>query len=318
MDIRTLAERELSELPLFDMTEWLARKGEYDPSFRLVASEFGVITTLLDHGYYEEASERIVPLLGMKVPAAFHRLGLALEVKANGKKAAKRRFRSFSSAVIQHSDLAEWRQAFKFDKKWLGLPLVVGLAAAALIFWPDAEPPVVPVVTPDESDQPVVETVTEEEALAERLEELEAEVARLEKENEKLQDSDEQKPTESPEKEPDTSTGVVPLTEVEALVQDKKYEQADQLLDGKAKAGQEQAVGFYRLLVDNKLGQAEIADYAAYIESYPESGYKADVLWMKGIAEKKANDPTYRETLTTVSEMEGTYWAPIAKSVLEE
>ncbi|MBR2078155.1 MAG: hypothetical protein IJ878_12515, partial [Exiguobacterium sp.] len=74
MDIRTLAERELSELPLFDMTEWLARKGEYDPSFRLVASEFGVITTLLDHGYYEEASERIVPLLGMKVPAAFHRL----------------------------------------------------------------------------------------------------------------------------------------------------------------------------------------------------------------------------------------------------
>lgn len=85
MDIRTLAERELSELPLFDMTEWLARKGEYDPSFRLVASEFGVITTLLDHGYYEEASERIAPLLGMKVPAAFHRLGLALEVKANGK-----------------------------------------------------------------------------------------------------------------------------------------------------------------------------------------------------------------------------------------
>lgn len=315
MDIRTLAERELSELPLFDMTEWLARKGEYDPSFRLVASEFGVITTLLDHGYYEEASERIVPLLGMKVPAAFHRLGLALEVKANGKKAAKRRFRSFSSAVIQHSDLAEWRQAFKFDKKWLGLPLVVGLAAVALVFWPDSEPPV---VTPDEPDEVVVETVTEEEALAERLEELEAEVARLEKENEKLQDSDEQKPEESTEEAPDTSTDVVPLTEVEALVQDKQYEKADRLLDGNAKVGQEQAVGFYRLLVDNKLGQADIADYAAYLESYPESGYKADVLWMKGIAEKKANDPAYRETLTTVSEMEGTYWAPIAKSVLEE
>ncbi|MBR3062663.1 MAG: hypothetical protein IKG65_09705 [Exiguobacterium sp.] len=315
MDIRTLAERELSELPLFDMTEWLARKGEYDPSFRLVASEFGVITTLLDHGYYEEASERIVPLLGMKVPAAFHRLGLALEVKANGKKAAKRRFRSFSSAVIQHSDLAEWRQAFKFDKKWLGLPLVVGLAAVALVFWPDSEPPV---VTPDEPDEVVVETVTEEEALAERLEELEAEVARLEEENEKLQDSDEQKPEESTEEAPDTSTDVVPLAEVEALVQDKQYEKADRLLDGKAKVGQEQAVGFYRLLVDNKLGQADMADYAAYLKSYPESGYKADVLWMKGIAEKKANDPAYRETLTTVSEMEGTYWAPIAKSVLEE
>ncbi|WP_312048474.1 hypothetical protein [Exiguobacterium profundum] len=315
MDIRTLAERELSELPLFDMTEWLARKGEYDPSFRLVASEFGVITTLLDHGYYEEASERIVPLLGMKVPAAFHRLGLALEVKANGKKAAKRRFRSFSSAVIQHSDLAEWRQAFKFDKKWLGLPLVVGLAAVALVFWPDSEPPV---VTPDEPDEVVVETVTEEEALAERLEELEAEVARLEKENEKLQDSDEQKPEESTEEAPDTSTDVVPLAEVESLVQDKQYEKADRLLDGNAKVGQEQAVGFYRLLVNNKLGQADIADYAAYLESYPESGYKADVLWMKGIAEKKANDPAYRETLTTVSEMEGTYWAPIAKSVLEE
>ncbi|MBR2759423.1 MAG: hypothetical protein IKD52_15430 [Exiguobacterium sp.] len=315
MDIRTLAERELSELPLFDMTEWLARKGEYDPSFRLVASEFGVITTLLDHGYYEEASERIVPLLGMKVPAAFHRLGLALEVKANGKKAAKRRFRSFSSAVIQHSDLAEWRQAFKFDKKWLGLPLVVGLAAGALVFWPDAEPPV---VTPDESDEVVVETVTEEEALAERLEELEAEVARLEEENEKLQDSDEQKPEESTEEAPDTSTDVVPLAEVESLVQGKQYEKADRLLDGKAKVGQEQAVGFYRLLVDNKLGQADMADYAAYLKSYPESGYKADVLWMKGIAEKKVNDPAYRETLTTVSEMEGTYWAPIAKSVLEE
>ncbi|VXB64704.1 conserved hypothetical protein [Exiguobacterium sp. 8H] len=315
MDIRTLAERELSELPLFDMTEWLARKGEYDPSFRLVASEFGVITTLLDHGYYEEASERIVPLLGMKVPAAFHRLGLALEVKANGRKAAKRRFRSFSSAVIQHSDLAEWRQAFKLDKKWLGLPLVVSLAAGALIFWPDAEPPV---VSPDEPDEVVVETVTEEEALAERLEELEAEVARLEEENEKLQDSDEQKPKESTEEAPDTSTDVVPLAEVEALVQDKQYEKADRLLGGKAKVGQEQAVGFYRLLVDNKLGQADIADYAAYLESYPESGYKADVLWMKGIAEKKANDPAYRETLTTVSEMEGTYWAPIAKSVLEE
>ncbi|WP_214703165.1 MULTISPECIES: hypothetical protein [unclassified Exiguobacterium] len=315
MDIRTLAERELSELPLFDMTEWLARKGEYDPSFRLVASEFEVITTLLDHGYYEEASERIVPLLGMKVPAAFHRLGLALEVKANGKKAAKRRFRSFSSAVIQHSDLAEWRQVFKFDKKWLGLPLVVGLAAGVLAFWPNAEPPV---VTPDESDQVVMETVTEEEALAERLEELEAEVARLEEENEKLQDSDDQKPTESTEEAPAVSTNIVPLTEVEALVQDKQYEKADRLLGGKAKAGQEQAVGFYRLLVDNKLGQAEINDYANYVDSYPESGYKADVLWMKGIAEKKANDPAYRDTLTTVSEMEGTYWAPIAKSVLEE
>ncbi|WP_215143230.1 hypothetical protein [Exiguobacterium qingdaonense] len=315
MDIRTLAERELSELPLIDMTEWLARKGEHDPSFRLVASEFEVITTLLDHGYYEEASERIVPLLGMKVPAAFHRLGLALEVKANGKKAAKRRFRSFSSVVIQHADLAEWRRAFKFDKKWLGLPLVVGLAATALMFWPDAEPPIAPL---NEADQVVVETVTEEEALAERLEELEAEVARLEEENEKLQDSDEQKPEESTEEAPGTSTDVVPLTEVEALVQDKQYEEADRLLKGEAKAGQEQAVGFYRLLVDNKLGKAEISDYANYIESYPESGYKADVLWMKGIAEKKANDPTYRETLTTVSQMEGTYWAPIAKSVLEE
>lgn len=160
--------------------------------------------------------------------------------------------------------------------------------------------------------------MTEEEALAERLEELEAEVARLEEENEKLQDSDEQKPKESTEEAPDTSTDVVPLAEVEALVQDKQYEKADRLLGGKAKVGQEQAVGFYRLLVDNKLGQADMADYAAYLESYPESGYKADVLWMKGIAEKKANDPAYRETLTTVSEMEGTYWAPIAKSVLEE
>ncbi|MCT4784998.1 hypothetical protein ACFQO8_01340 [Exiguobacterium aestuarii] len=314
MDIRTLAERELSELPLIDMTEWLARKGEHDPSFRLVASEFGVITTLLDHGYYEEASERIVPLLGMKVPAAFHRLGLALEVKANGKKAAKRRFRSFSSAVIQHSDLAEWRQAFKFDKKWLGLPLVVGLAAAALIFWPDAEPPIVP---PSETDQVVVETVTEEEAMAERLKELEAEVARLEKENEQLQDQEEA-PSDVKEEKSTPAPDVVPLAEVEALVQDKQYEQAEQLLDGKAKAGQEQAVGFYRLLVDNKLGEATIADYAAYLESYPESGYKADVLWMKGIAEKKADDPAYRDTLTTVSEMEGTYWAPIAKSVLDE
>ncbi|WP_214816479.1 hypothetical protein [Exiguobacterium sp. s59] len=314
MDIRTLAERELSELPLIDMTEWLARKGEHDPSFRLVASEFGVITTLLDHGYYEEASERIVPLLGMKVPAAFHRLGLALEVKANGKKAAKRRFRSFSTAVIQHSDLAEWRQTFKFDKKWLGLPLVVGLAAAALIFWPDAEPPIVP---PSETDQVVVETVTEEEAMAERLKELEAEVARLEKENEQLQDQEEA-PTDATEEQSTPAPDVVPLAEVEALVQDKQYEQAEQLLDGKAKAGQEQAVGFYRLLVDNKLGKATIADYAAYLESYPESGYKADVLWMKGIAEKKADDPAYRDTLTTVSEMEGTYWAPIAKSVLDE
>lgn len=314
MDIRTLAERELSELPLFDMTEWLARKGEHDPSFRLVASEFGVITTLLDHGYYEEASERIVPLLGMKVPAAFHRLGLALEVKANGKKAAKRRFRSFSPAVIQHSDLTEWRQAFKFNKKWLGLPLVVGLAAAALVFWPDAEPPIVP---PSETDQVVVETVTEEEAMAERLKELEAEVARLEKENEQLQGQEETS-SDSAEEKPNQAPEVVPLAEVEALVQDKQYEQAEQLLDGKAKAGQEQAVGFYRLLVDNKLGKAKIADYAAYLDSYPESGYKADVLWMKGIAEKKADDPAYRDTLTTVSEMKGTYWAPIAKSVLDE
>lgn len=107
MDVRTLADRELTELPLIDMTEWLVRKGEHDPTFRLVANEFGVVMTLLDHGYYSEASERIVPLLGMKVPAAFHRLGLALEVKANGKKAAKRRFRSLSPAVMNHADLSD-------------------------------------------------------------------------------------------------------------------------------------------------------------------------------------------------------------------
>ena len=315
MDVRTLAERELTELPLFDMTEWLVRKGEHDPSFRLVASEFGVVTTLLDHGYYEEASERIIPLLGMKVPAAFYRLGLALEVKANGKKAAKRRFRSFSSAVMQHADLSEWRQAFKFEKKWLGLPLAVVIAGAGLAFWPDAEPPVAPPAVPKE---PVVETVTEDEAFAKRLEELEAEVERLEKENEKLQAKEEEQAEEEAPAATKEEVAVVPLTEVEQLVQDKQYEKADRLLDGQAKKGQEQAVAFYRLLVDNKLDQAEIADYADYVKRYPDSGYKVDVLWMKGIAEKKAGDPAYRDTLTTVAEMDGTYWAPIAKSVLDE
>lgn len=307
MDVRTLADRELAELPLIDMTEWLVRKGEHDPTFRLVANEFGVVTTLLDHGYYIEASERIVPLLGMKVPAAFHRLGLALEVKANGKKAAKRRFRSFSPAVTGHADLSAWRNAFKWNKSWLGLPLVVGLGLVALIFWPDSEPPP---VTPTASNERV-ETVTEDEALAKRLEELEQEVARLEEANEALQTEDET--TEAPE-----APAVIPLGEVETLVSDKRYEEADALLIGKAKAGQEQAVGFYRLLVDNKLGEADIADYAAYVETYPESGYKADVLWMKGIAEKKAGDDTYRTTLAEVAAMDGTYWAPIAKSVLEE
>lgn len=307
MDVRTLADRELAELPLIDMTEWLVRKGEHDPTFRLVANEFEVVTTLLDHGYYIEASERIVPLLGMKVPAAFHRLGLALEVKANGKKAAKRRFRSFSPAVIGHADLSDWKNAFKWDKTWLGLPLIVGLGLVALAFWPDPAPPP---VTPSASDERVV-TVTEEEALEKRLEELEKEVARLEEANEALQTEDET--TESPE-----AQAVIPLAKVETLVSDKRYKEADALLVGKAKAGQEQAVGFYRLLVDNKLGEAEIEDYAAYVETYPESGYKADVLWMKGIAEKKAGDDMYRTTLAEVASMDGTYWAPIAKSVLEE
>lgn len=306
MDVRTLADRELTELPLIDMTEWLVRKGEHDPTFRLVANEFGVVMTLLDHGYYSEASERIVPLLGMKVPAAFHRLGLALEVKANGKKAAKRRFRSLSPAVMNHADLSDWRAAFKWKVRWLGLPAVVALALAALAFWPDAPtPPVAPVM-----EAPEVVTVTEDEALAKRLEELEQEVARLEQENESLQ-------AEEPITEEAAPTEV-PLAEVESLVSDKRYEEADALLDGKAKAGQEQAVGFYRLLVDNKLEQADISDYAAYVEAYPESGYRADVLWMKGIAEKKQGDAAYRTTLAEVAAMEGTYWAPIAESVLSQ
>lgn len=311
MDARTLAERELAELPLIDMTEWLIRKGEHDPTFRLVANEFGVVVTLLDHGYYVEASERIVPLLGMKVPAAFHRLGLALEMKANGKKAAKRRFRSLSPAVMQHADLSPWRDVFKWDKKWLGLPAVVALALVALAFWPDATPPVAPVT----EDAPRVETVTEDEALAKRLEELEREVARLEEANESLQTE------EAPVEEEASATPtqqVIPLAEVETLVQDERYKEADALLVGKAKAGQEQAVGFYRLLVDNKLGEADVSDYAAYVEAYPESGYKTDVLWMKGIAEKKAGDEAYRTTLAEVAAMEGSYWAPIAKSVLED
>ncbi|MCC5891146.1 hypothetical protein [Exiguobacterium sp.] len=311
MDVRTLADRELTELPLIDMTEWLVRKGEHDPTFRLVANEFGVVMTLLDHGYYSEASERIVPLLGMKVPAAFHRLGLALEVKANGKKAAKRRFRSFSSAVVNHADLSDWRSAFKWDMKWFGLPAVVALALAALVFWPEAStPPAAPV-----TETPEVVTVTEEEALAKRLEELEQEVARLEQENEALQAED---PATEETAPAEAAQAEVPLAEVESLVSDKRYEEADALLVGKAKAGQEQAVGFYRLLVDNKLEKADISDYAAYIEAYPESGYKADVLWMKGIAEKKQGDAAYRTTLAEVAAMEGTYWAPIAESVLKQ
>lgn len=314
MDARTLAERELAELPLIDMTEWLIRKGEHDPTFRLVANEFGVVMTLLDHGYFVEASERIVPLLGMKVPAAFHRLGIALEMKANGKKAAKRRFRSLSPAVIQHADLSPWRDAFKWDKKWLGLPAVVALALVALAFWPDPPPPAIPVT----EDAPRVETVTEDEALAKRLEELEQEVARLEEANEALQTEDTPIEDEASVEEDAPETRVIPLADVETLVQDERYQEADALLVGKAKAGQEQAVGFYRLLVDNKLGEAEVSDYAAYIEAYPESGYKTDVLWMKGIAEKKAGDETYRTTLAEVAAMEGTYWAPIAKSVLED
>lgn len=317
MDVRKLAERELAELPLIDMKEWLIRKGEHDSTFRLVANEFGVVTTLVDHGYYVEASERIVPLLGMKVPAAFHRLGLALEMKANGKKAAKRRFRSYTPAVMQHADLSQWRNAFKWDKKWLGLPAAVVLALVALLNWPTSSD--LP-KTPPVAEQPRVETVTEDEALAKRLEELEKEVKRLEQENNALQSEDEdseEAPQETVE-ETTTSTAQVPLSEVETLVQDKQYEEADALLEGTPKTGQEQAVGFYRLLVDNKLEQAEISDYDAYLKEYPDSGYKVDVLWMKGIAEKKAGDETYRATLSEVAAMEDTYWAPIAQSVLEE
>lgn len=313
MDGRTLAERELSELPLVDMTEWLIRKGEHDPTFRLVANEFGAVMTLLDHGYYVEASERIVPLLGMKVPAAFHRLGLALEMKANGTKAAKRRFRSLSPAVMQHAELAPWRNVFKWDKRWLALPAVVTLVLTGLAFWPDLTPSIAPV----SEDAPRVETVTEDEALAKRLEELEQEVARLEEANEALK-TEETPVIEEVEEEEEVTAQIIPLGEVETLVKDKRYEEADTLLVGKAKAGQEQAVGFYRLLVDNKLGEANVSDYEAYMEAYPESGYKADVLWMKGIAEKKAGDDAYRTTLAEVAAMEDTYWAPIAKSVLEE
>ena len=39
---------------------------------------------------------------------------------------------------------------------------------------------------------------------------------------------------------------------------------------------------------------------------------------MTGIAEKKAGDDMYRTTLAEVAAMDGTYWAPIAKSVLVE
>ncbi|MCY1689819.1 hypothetical protein OVA29_02530 [Exiguobacterium sp. SL14] len=73
---------------------------------------------------------------------------------------------------------------------------------------------------------------------------------------------------------------------------------------------------FYKLIAAGKLKQTTQADYIAYQEDFPKSGYMSDVLWMQAVYEQKYKKGDYRATLQELAKQPDNEWSYAAKAIL--
>ncbi|MGX9806460.1 hypothetical protein ACV3PA_04465 [Exiguobacterium acetylicum] len=317
MNITKLTQAELASTTGSQMVKWLEKKSTTKSEYKRLYEDFKTIIIMQQAGFYEQADARLLQWKHLPMPVEYYTYRLAIASKAGGRRLAKKRFKALPEAIQKHAKLKPWRQAVNQNQWWMA---ATGVAAAGLLFvgiqaWSTASENAAP---KEDTDQKV----------AQQLAALQTEVEQLKKENEKL-NTDQKQKTEvkqkeaTPVKEKKTTKTSnlkpeVALKEAVAAVQAKDYKEADDLLSEDVLKNKETAgmARFYKLIAAGKLKKTTQADYIAYREDFPKSGYMSDVLWMQAVYEQKYKKGDYRATLQELAEQPENEWSYAAKAIL--
>lgn len=310
MNLTTLIQSELQAIQTERLTEWFTHKSHERREYQRMLEDFKAIVIMQQAGFYEQADARFEQWKTLPMPAEVYRYRLAIAGKAGGKRLVQKRLASFPMTVQNHPQLKNWKRLGKLTPWWLGG--AVAVVCLGLI-WTQLD---------DESATPVATKQTEVE---QQLSALQTEVEQLKEKNEQLANEQERAKAIKPEKkETKTETQKPKVSAKEALeqgvaaVQAKDYKRADSVLNGSVLTNKETAgmARFYKLIAAGKLKNTTQADYIAYREDFPKSGYISDVLWMQAVYEQKYKKGDYRVTLQELAKQPENEWSYAAKAIL--
>lgn len=311
VNVAALIQTELQAIQTDQLTEWFTHKSQERREYQRMLEDFKAIVIMQRAGFYEQADARFEQWKNLPMPAEVYRYRLAIAGKAGGKRLAQKRLVSFPVTVQNHPQLKEWKRLGKMNPWWLG-----GVVAVVFlgIIWTqlDGEPATTPVATKQtEVEQQLAALQTEVEQLKEKNEQLASEQEKAKAiKPEKKESSSETKETTLPAKDA--------LEQGVTAVQAKDYKQANSVLAGPVLTNKETAgmARFYKLIAAGKLKQTTQADYIAYREDFPKSGYMSDVLWMQAVYEQKYKKGDYRATLQELAKQPDNEWSYAAKAIL--
>ena len=311
MNLSALIQSELQAIQTERLTEWFLHKSHERREYQRMLEDFKAIIIMQQAGFHEQADARFEQWKTLPMPAEVYRYRLAIAAKAGGKRLAQKRFASFPVTVQNHPQLKDWKRFFKRNPWWIGG--VVAVACLGLI-WTQLD------------SEPATPVATKQTEVEQQLAALQSEVEQLKEKNEQLASEQEKAKAVKPEtKETKQKTDTEPkrsakesLEQAVAAVQDKDYKEADRLLTGSVLTDQGTAgmARFYKLIAAGKLKKTTQADYLAYREDFPKSGYMSDVLWMQAVYEQKYKKGDYRVTLQELAKQPDNEWSYAAKAIL--
>ncbi|WP_410501951.1 hypothetical protein RIF24_14505 [Exiguobacterium acetylicum] len=310
MNVTALIQSELQAIQTERLTEWFTHKGQERREYQRMLEDFKAIVIMQQAGFYEQADARFEQWKSLPMPAEVYRYRLAIAGKAGGKRLVQKRLASFPVTVQNHPQLKEWKRLGKMNPWWLGG--IVAVACIGLI-WTQVD------------DEPTTPVATKQTEVEQQLAALQTEVERLKEKNEQLASEQEKAKAIKPEtKETSPETKETKLSAKDALeqgvaaVQAKDYEQANSILTGSVLTNKETTgmARFYKLIAAGKLKKTTQADYVAYRNDFPKSGYMSDVLWMQAVYEQKYKKGDYRATLQELAKQPDNEWSYAAKAIL--
>lgn len=310
MNLTTLIQSELQAIQTERLTEWFTHKSHERREYQRMLEDFKAIVIMQQAGFYEQADARFEQWKTLPMPAEVYRYRLAIAGKAGGKRLVQKRLASFPMTVQNHPQLKNWKRLGKLNPWWLGG--AVAVVCLGLI-WTQLD------------DEPATPVATKQTEVEQQLAALQTEVEQLKEKNEQLASEQERAKAIKPEKkETKTETQKPKVSAKESLeqgiaaVQAKDYKRADSVLNGSVLTNKETAgmARFYKLIAAGKLKNTTQADYIAYREDFPKSGYISDVLWMQAVYEQKYKKGDYRATLQELAKQPENEWSYAAKAIL--
>lgn len=310
MNLTTLIQSELQAIQTERLTEWFTHKSHERREYQRMLEDFKAIVIMQQAGFYEQADARFEQWKTLPIPAEVYRYRLAIAGKAGGKRLVQKRLASFPMTVQNHPQLKNWKRLGKLNPWWLGG--AVAVVCLGLI-WTQLD------------DEPATPVATKQTEVEQQLAALQTEVEQLKEKNEQLASEQEREKAIKPEKKKTKTETQKPkvsakesLEQGVAAVQAKDYKRADSVLNGSVLTNKETAgmARFYKLIAAGKLKNTTQADYIAYRQDFPKSGYISDVLWMQAVYEQKYKKGDYRVTLQELAKQPENEWSYAAKAIL--